>query len=89
MSNEEYTVNFEEDITIYLKTMTNKNLTLTCPKTTTIKSIKQWLQDREGIPTSMGIFIYSGAKLEDGDTLEKYDIQNNDTISIILKMRGD
>lgn len=89
MSNTDALVSFEDDITITLTMLTGKSVQLTCQRNTTLKTIKQWLQDREGIPVSMGIFIYSGARLEDDDTLEKYDVQNNDVISVVLKCRGD
>lgn len=79
----------QDDITIYLKLNTGKIITLMCKKTITIRSIKQILQDREGIPMSMGNLCYVGELLLDDSTLEKYNIQNNDTIIIILNMRGD
>lgn len=77
-----------DDITIYFKFLTGKNVTLTCPNTTTIKEIREQLEDREGIPTWMSIFIFNGTKLEDENNLDSYQIKNNDIIHVILKMRG-
>lgn len=78
-----------KEITIQLKTLTGKNLSYVCSKSTTIKIVKQWLEDYEGIPVHLSIFIYNGKPLDDDDTMEYYDIKNNDTITVILKMRGD
>lgn len=94
MSSEDLTVSFDDttvysdDITVNFKII-GKVITSIFSKNTTIKDIKQWLQNREGIPTSMPVLIYSGARLKDDDTLKTYDIQNNETINIILNMRGD
>lgn len=97
MSNNDLSVNFDDytavkicldDITITFKFLTGKVVNLTCPKDTTIKEIREWLQDREGIPTWMSVFIYNGTRLEDTDNLEKFNVKDKDTIHVILKMRG-
>jgi len=94
MSNSDLTVCFDDftdvkicldDITITFKFLTGKVVTLTCPKDTTIKEIREWLQDREGIPTWMSVFIYNGIRLEDTDNLEKFDIKDKDIVHVILR----
>ena len=76
-------------ITLYLKTLTGKNLSWICEKNKTIKELKTWLEYREGIPEDQSLFVYQGMTLDDDNTLEYYNMQNGDVITIILKIRGD
>lgn len=61
---------------VFVKTLTGKTLTLDVEVGDTIESIKQKIQDKEGIPVDQQILIFSGKELEDTYTLGDYGIEN-------------
>ncbi len=74
------------DLTI--KTMTGKIFTLEVDSQDTIETIKLKVQDQEGIPPEQQLLTYEGKELEDGRTLNDYNIGKGSTISLVLRKRG-
>ena len=75
---------------IYIRALTGKTITLDVEPTDTIDSVKQEIQDQEGIPPDQQRLVYAGKSLEDGDrTLHYYDIRAESTIHIINRVKGN
>ena len=69
-------------IKIFVKTLTQKTVTLDVEPSDTVEAVKGKIQDKEGIPVDQQILIYNGKILQSRYKFQDYDIDNNSTIAL-------
>jgi len=73
---------------IFVKTLTGKTITMDLEDSDSISTIKQKIQDKEGIPADQQRLVFNGKQLEDDKTVGDYNIQAEANIHLVLRLKG-
>ena len=73
---------------VTVNTLTGKLITLDVDPADTIKTVKQKIQDKQGVPAELQRLVFAGSQLEEGRTLSDYDIQTDAMLHLVLCLRG-
>lgn len=73
---------------IFIKTLTGRKQQYNFEENSTVLSVKETLQEKEGIQVDQIRLIFSGKQLSDEKTLQDYKIEAGGTIHMVLQLRG-
>ena len=78
----------DTDMQIFVKTPEGKVITLDVEASDTIATVKTLIKHLEGIPKNQQRLIYHDQQLENDSTLSDYNIQKEDMLQLMLRLRG-
>jgi len=73
---------------VFVKTFTGKAIALEVESSDSIKSIKNKIQVKEGIPSNEQCLIYADNQLEDDHTVSDYNIQKGSSLLLFLPFKS-
>ena len=73
---------------ISVETLRGNTITLVLEGSATIENVKEEILSREGIPPNEQRLVFAGTHLEDGRTLEDYEIPHKSTLHLVFSTRG-
>ncbi|KDR75686.1 hypothetical protein GALMADRAFT_68997 [Galerina marginata CBS 339.88] len=72
----------------FIKMLTGKTISFPLALATTLAELKQFIQDKEGIPPDQQRFIFAGREFDDSRPLSGFGVVKECTLHLVLSLRG-
>jgi ubiquitin len=73
---------------LFVKTLTGKTVAIEVEEGESIEDVKAKISEKEGIPAEQQRLIFGGQQLQDAKTLDDYDVGDDATLHLVLRLRG-
>lgn len=77
-----------QNLIICVKTLTGQSYKININIDSTVKELQSKIQDIGGIPVNQQLLICKCLHMREYDWIKKYNVENNDNIHVVLKMKG-
>lgn len=73
---------------VFVKTLSGKTISVECEPDESIESLKEKIMAKEGVPPDQQRIIFGGKQLDTQKNLSDYDIDDDSTLHLVLRLRG-
>ncbi|MGK3739181.1 MAG: ubiquitin [Bacillariaceae sp.] len=73
---------------LFVKTLTGKTVSIEVEEGESIEDVKAKIAEKEGIPVEQQRLIFGGQQLQDSKTIDDYDMGDDATLHLVLRLRG-
>ena len=73
---------------LFVKTLTGKTVSIEVEEGESIEDVKAKISEKEGVPPEQQRLIFGGQQLEDSKTLDDYNVGDDATLHLVLRLRG-
>jgi len=73
---------------LFVKTLQGKTVSIEVEEGESIEDVKAKISEKEGIPPEQQRLIFGGQQLQDGKTIDDYDLGDDSTLHLVLRLRG-
>lgn len=73
---------------LFVKTLAGKTVSIEVEEGESIEDVKAKIAEKEGIPPEQQRLIFGGQQLQDSKTLDDYNVGDDATLHLVLRLRG-